>query len=54
MAYVVAGIIWVIGIAVASIAAASGFYARVPIKIAAGTTVTALLVALSHNQVPNW
>lgn len=54
MAYVVAGVIWVVGIATASIAAASGFYGRVPIKLAAGTTVAALLVALTHNQVPNW
>jgi hypothetical protein len=54
MAYVVAAFIWLVGVVAASITAASGFYADVPIKIAIGTTVTAILIALTHNQVPNW
>jgi uncharacterized protein with PQ loop repeat len=54
MAFLVAAFIWLVGVTVASIAAASGFYADVPIKIATGTTIVAVLIALTHGQVPNW
>lgn len=54
MAFLVGSIVFLIGIVVASITAVSGFYGDVPVKIAVGSTVTAILIALTHNQVPNW
>ena len=54
MALLVAAFIWLVGIVVASITATSGFYGDVPVKIAVGTTISAILIALTHNQVPNW
>jgi uncharacterized protein with PQ loop repeat len=54
MAFLVASAIWLVGIVVASITAASGFYADVPIKIAVVTTIVAILIALTHGQIPSW
>jgi hypothetical protein len=54
MALLVAAFIWLVGVVVASIAAASGFYGNVPVKIAVGASIAAIIIALTHNQVPNW
>ena len=54
MAFLFASIVFLIGIVTASITAASGFYADIPVKIAVGSTVAAILIALTHNQVPSW
>lgn len=54
MALFVASAFWLVWIVVASITAASGFYGDVPVKIAIGASVAAILLALTHNQVPNW
>ena len=54
MAYVVAGLIWIVGMAVTAITWTSGFYGKVPLKIAIITTACAVLIALTHDHIPSW
>lgn len=54
MAYVVASFIWIVGVSVAAITWNSGFYGKVPFKIAIGATAAAVLIALTHDRIPSW